>query len=135
MDRHVRTLAILTIATGIAGLLVAIAILSFGGGREGLLSISYEEKMVGGVALGAIPLAGMLAFGLSIYLILMAAPMIATGIGLFRFQVWARWIGIALHGINMLNIPIGTGLGMYALWVLMSQETEPLFDDKPSNRN
>ena len=135
MDRHVRTLAVLTIATGIAGLLVAIATLYFGGGREGLLSISYEEKMAGRVALGAIPLAGLLAFGISIYLLVMALPMIATGIGLFQFQVWARWIGIALHGVNMLNVPIGTGLGMYALWVLMSQETEPLFEDKPSRRN
>ena len=34
----------------------------------------------------------------------------------------------------MLNVPLGTALGLYALWVLMSMETEPLFEDKPYNR-
>lgn len=135
MDRHVRTLGVLTIATGIAGLIIALAILYIGGGRDGLLSISYEEKINDNVSLTAIPLTGLLLFGSSIYLILMAAPMIVAGFGLIKFQVWARWMGIALHGINMLNIPVGTFLGMYSLWVLLSEETEPLFEDKRSYRD
>ena len=134
MDKHVRTLAILTFAAGILGLLVAIAILYFGGGRDGLLSISYEERLADTMSLSTMPITGLYAFSLCIFMVLMAAPMIATGIGLFKLQVWARWAGIALHGVNMLNVPLGTALGLYALWVLMSMETEPLFEDKPYNR-
>ncbi len=134
MDKHVRILGILTVAGGIIGVLVAIAIFYFGGGRDGLLGITYEEKIAGSVSLSTMPIAGLFAYCLSIYLIVMAAPMVATGIGLFMMQVWARWAGIAVHGVNMLNAPLGTALGLYALWVLMSEETEPLFEDKPSDR-
>ena len=93
MDNHVRNLAISTIAAGLLGLIVAISILYFGGGKEGLLSMTYEEKLADHVPLNKIPIIGLILFVLSIYLILITAPMIATGIGLWKFQPWARWVG------------------------------------------
>src|SRR5258706_2052211 len=124
MDKHVRTLAILNITAGILGLLVAIGILYFGGGKDGLLNISTTERENGGVPLIAMPIGGLYLFILSIYLLLIAAPLVSVGVGLFKFQPWARWIGIAVNGLNITNVPLGTALGFYALWVLMSEETE-----------
>lgn len=135
MDKHVRTLALLNIVAGILGMLVAIAVLYFFGGKDGLLGISPSEKEAGGIPLIAMPIAGLYGFGISIFMILLAAPMVISGIGLLKFEPWARWVGIATNGLNILNVPMGTLLGMYALWVLMSEEVEPLFDDKPYNRD
>jgi hypothetical protein len=135
MDKHVRTLAVLTIVAAILGLLAAAAILYFGEGRDGLLNISYEEKLSGDISLRTMPMSGLILYCLSIYMIGMAVLMIPTGIGLFKLQSWARWVAIALHGFNMLNIPLGTMLGLYALWVLMAEETDPLFEDKPYHRH
>lgn len=133
MDKHVRTLAILNIASGVVGLVAAIGILYFGGGKDGLLNISRAEKAAGGVPLISMPMSGLYGLGVSIYMILIAAPLVVTGIGLLKFQPWARWSGIAVDGLNIMNVPVGTILGMYALWVLMSEEVEPLFDEKPYN--
>lgn len=135
MDKHVRSLAILNIVAGILGLFVAIAILYFGGGRDGLLNISTTERENGGIPFNSMPFIGLYLLALSIYLILMAAPLTAVGLGLLKWQPWARWVGIAVNGLNILNVPIGSVLGLYALWVLMSEETEPLFEDKPGDRD
>ena len=135
MDKHVRALARLNIAAGILGLIVAIAVLYFFGGKDGLLGISPSEKEAGGIPLIAMPFTGLYGFGISIFMILLAAPMVISGIGLLKFAPWARWLGIATNGLNILNVPVGTILGMYALWVLMSEEVEPLFDDKPYSRD
>jgi hypothetical protein len=134
MDKHVRALGIINIVAGILGLFVAIAILYFNGGKDGLLNITPAEKEAGGIPLVAMPITGLYLLILSGYMILIAAPLIATGLGLFRFQPWARWVGIALNAVNILNAPVGTVIGLYALWVLMSDETEPLFEDKPGER-
>ena len=134
MDKHVRTLAILNIATGIVGLVAAVGILYFGGGKDGLLNISRAEKAAGGVPLISMPISGLYGLGVSIYMILIAVPLVVTGIGLHKFQPWSRWSGIAVNGLNILNVPVGTVLGLYALWVLMSEEVEPLFDERPYHR-
>ena len=34
---------------------------------------------------------------------------------------------IVLSAINLINIPFGTVLGIYGLWVLLTRETELLF--------
>ena len=135
MDKHVRNLAILNIVLGVLGLFVAIGILYFNGGKDGLLNISPAEKEAGGVPLSAMPITGLYLLILSGYLILIAAPLVATGYGLYKLQPWARWVGIVANAVNILNVPFGTAVGLYALWVLMSDETEPLFEDKPGERD
>jgi hypothetical protein len=34
---------------------------------------------------------------------------------------------IILSVIHLFSVPFGTALGIYGLWVLLQQETEPLF--------
>ena len=38
---------------------------------------------------------------------------------------------IVLAAINLINIPLGTILGAYGLWVLLNKETERLFAGTP----
>ncbi len=135
MDKHVRNLAILNIVLGILGLFVAIGILYFNGGKDGLLVATAAEKEAGVIPLGSMPLGGLYLLILSVYMMLIAVPLVACGYGLYKFQPWARWVGIAVNALNILNVPVGTAIGLYALWVLMSDETEPLFEDKPGERD
>ena len=58
---------------------------------------------------------------------LVSLPGLIAGIGLLKFRPWARILGIVVAILNLINIPIGTVVGIYALWVLFSRETERLF--------
>lgn len=53
-------------------------------------------------------------------------PAIFIGIGLLKRQNWARIGGLILAVINIIEIPVGTVLGIYALWVLLKPETTAL---------
>jgi len=49
---------------------------------------------------------------------------IAAGVGLLQRQPWARTLGIVLGIIALFNVPFGTALGIYTLWVLMSPNAD-----------
>lgn len=44
----------------------------------------------------------------------------AAGIGLLQKQGWGRTVALVNAFISLINIPFGTGIGIYTLWVLMS---------------
>jgi hypothetical protein len=47
-----------------------------------------------------------------------------TGWGLMQRRPWARMLAVVLGFVVMLQIPFGTALGFYTLWVLLSQDAE-----------
>lgn len=57
----------------------------------------------------------------------LSLPGLITGIGLLKMRPWARIAGIILGALNLFNVPFGTVLGIYALWVLLNKDTEALF--------
>lgn len=65
--------------------------------------------------------------------LLFALPAIIAGIGLLSFKPWARILAIVVSILNLLNIPLGTLLGIYSLWVLLQRETEQLFQQSTSS--
>ena len=54
-------------------------------------------------------------------------PGIVGGIGLLRHKQWVRYLVLILGILSLLNIPVGTALGIYTLWVLLQDETAKLF--------
>ena len=64
----------------------------------------------------------------------MTVPTITVGIGLLYFQPWARSIGTVVAIIQLLNFPVGTLLGLYALWIFLSEEADPLFNPRFAKR-
>lgn len=50
------------------------------------------------------------------------------GIALLSYKRWARIIVIIVSALGCLNIPIGTLIGVYSIWVLMQDETIKLFE-------
>lgn len=45
-----------------------------------------------------------------------------VGWGLIKFQPWARMAAIVLGIVSLLHPPFGTALGIYTLWVLLSDQ-------------
>ena len=58
-----------------------------------------------------------------IFLIL-AAIGSAAGYGLLARQPWARMLTIIFGAFSLMDIPFGTAIGIYTLWVLLPAESE-----------
>jgi len=70
---------------------------------------------------------GMIGTGAAIFFGALALPGFAAGYGLLQRRVWGRVLGIIVAVLDLINIPIGTAVGLYALWVLTHQEAEGYF--------
>lgn len=49
---------------------------------------------------------------------------IIAGWGLLERQPWARTLSIVLGCFNLIDMPFGTALGVYTLWVLLPAKSE-----------
>ncbi len=127
MKKHVELLAVLLITYSALGLLVLLAVSMLISG-VGLLAFVSED------AEG--PLAHAIVAAVSVALmciaILVCVPGIIAGVGLLRMRSWARILTLVVSVFNVLRIPIGTSLSIYAFWVLMKEETIQLFKERAS---
>jgi hypothetical protein len=124
MEQHIKILGVLNVVLGAMGALGGIMILIIFGGAYGIVgTVAHHEPE----ALIALPIIAIIGIAISILLLLLSAPAIITGIGLILFQSWARIPGIIISALHLLNFPIGTALGIYGLWVLLSPESMRCF--------
>lgn len=124
MKQHVTILGILYVVFGVLGLLSAVAVLVVFGGVAGLVGVAATSEPDAAIAA---PILGVLAIVVFTVLLVLSLPGLVIGVGLLKFQPWARIGAIILSVLNLLNIPIGTLLGAYGLWVLLSAESEAVF--------
>ena len=122
MQEHVKILAILNIVLGGLGVVGALIVLLVFGGIAGL---SVFGRNPGDAA--AAPLMVVIGGAIAIFILIVSAPAIIAGFGLLKFRPWARILTIILSVLHLLNVPLGTALGIYGLWVLLNRETEALF--------
>jgi hypothetical protein len=123
MATHVKVLGALFIALSAIGLLVAIFVVFALGLSAGIVGITADP----GEADIAQPILALVATAVTTFLLVVSLPGIIVGWGLLKFRPWARILGIVLSALHLINIPIGTALGIYGLWVLFNSETENLF--------
>ena len=53
-----------------------------------------------------------------------AAASLIAGLGLLQREPWGRTLTLVVGFISLFNIPIGTALGVYTLWVLLPAQSE-----------
>jgi hypothetical protein len=53
-----------------------------------------------------------------------AAAGFVAGWGLLQRQEWARTVALVVGFVALLNVPIGTALGIYTLWVLLPAQSD-----------
>lgn len=56
------------------------------------------------------------------FFVVLAIPGVIAGIGLLQRKSWARVLTLIVGAIGLLDIPVGTALGIYTFWVLMRDE-------------
>ena len=61
---------------------------------------------------------------LSAYILLKAAAGFIAGFGLLHHESWARLLTIVLSFLALFNVPFGTALGIYGLWILLPASAE-----------
>ena len=125
MTTHVKVLGVLYIVLSALTLCAALFIGLGLGVATGVVGQTAPPED----AAVALPIIGVAGTALVVFLLALSLPGLITGIGLLKFQPWARIVGIVLAAINLINIPFGTALGIYGLWVLMNKETEALFGE------
>jgi hypothetical protein len=123
MQTHVKVLGVLYLVFSALSLLAALFLILAIGGAAGIVGVTADPED----AAIAIPVLGIAGTALGVMLLVLALPGLLTGWGLLTYRPWARILGIVLSALNLLNIPIGTALGLYGLWVLLSRDTERLF--------
>lgn len=124
METHVKVLGVLYIAFSALSLLVALFLMLAIGSAAGIVGLTAESSD----AAVAIPILGLAGTALGFMLLVLSLPGLITGWGLLNYKSWARILGLVLSVLNLLNIPFGTALGIYGLWVLFNKDTERLFN-------
>jgi len=124
MEGHVKILAILYIVFGALGVLAALIILMIFGGAAGIVGSVAQDQPDARIAL---PILGAVGGFIAILILILSAPSVIAGVGMLKYQEWARILTIVLSILNIPFIPFGTILGAYGLWVLFNQQTIALF--------
>lgn len=119
MEKHVTLLGALHLAAG--AVLLAVALFMFVAVAGGGL-ISRDPDAIAITTLVGITVATFLSF--------LALPGLAAGWGLLKRRWWSRILALIIGAVNLLNVPFGTALGVYTIWVLMQDETVVLLESE-----
>jgi hypothetical protein len=118
MNKHVKFLAFIFFVWGAMGLLATLSMLVIGAFGSTLATI--DDPRAGAVLVSVALIVVLLTLIISL-------PNIIAGWGLIKRRQWGRILTIILAILNIFAFPIGTAIGIYALWVLFSAETVSMF--------
>jgi hypothetical protein len=122
MTSHVDFVGVLFIVWGLLTTLVGVSTLALGIGAAALITTASQGG--GGVAAG---LTAAVFTALAVIAMLWGAAHVVVGVPLRRRRPWARLMALMLASIDLLLLPYGTALGIYALWVLLDEKGKALF--------
>ncbi|MBV7331516.1 hypothetical protein KFU94_25430 [Chloroflexi bacterium TSY] len=83
-----------------------------------------------GIAAGdpeAVAVLGVIGTSVGMLLALLGLPGMIAGYGLLTQKAWGRVLALIVGIIGLVNIPIGTIIGLYAVWVLMQESAIEYF--------
>ncbi|MBZ5577819.1 MAG: hypothetical protein LAP40_14755 [Acidobacteriia bacterium] len=126
METHIKVVAILNVILGSMGALAAVIVLLIFGGLAGVVGLSHDSD-----AATAVPILGGIGGVVFLVLLVLSLPVLIGGIGLLCRTPWSRVYMIVLGAVELINVPFGTALGIYSIWVLTKPETIALFARRP----
>jgi len=113
LEQHLRTLGILWVVAGAIFIIPGFVLMTISGiVRMAIPATEQLGRFVAPLVLSII--------GTSLFVV--AAGGILVGWGLMKHQPWARIAAIVLGIVSLLHPPFGTALGIYTLWVLLSDQ-------------
>ena len=75
----------------------------------------------------AVAVLGVVGISVAILLCGLALPGVVAGYGLLRRRPWARVLALVVSILGLFNVPVGTLIGAYAIWVLVQQAAGDYF--------
>jgi hypothetical protein len=121
---HVDFVGVLFIVWGLLTTLVGVSTLALGIGAVALIESASRGGGGGQFAAG---LTAAVFTALAIIAILWGAAHVIVGVPLRRHKPWSRLLALTLGSVDLLLLPYGTALGVYALYVLLNEKGKALF--------
>lgn len=119
MERHINIVASLQIGFSILGIIIASSFFAFFH-LLGDFVDDHEAEFV----------LGIIANVLMVVIVIVSIPGLLAGIGLFKRKEWARILTLIISVLNLFSFPLGTALGVYAIWALVQPEIVEEFKTK-----
>jgi hypothetical protein len=119
MSKHVTVVGIARL--GLAALGVVLAAMIYFGSRWMLGFPDVIEDRMAVSVLTTMSDAAVVFIAIGCLLSLIA------GLGILAHQGWARYLTMILSIFDLFNIPVGTALALYTLWVLMQDDVVSAF--------
>jgi hypothetical protein len=125
MDKHFTVLGALFIGLGIMGLIGLVVVVSlFSVGTAVLSAVAAQEPHFP-------PLVAWLPAGFGILIGLLIAlttvPCLVAGYGLLARRPWAGVLALIAGILNIPAFPVGTAVGIYAIWVFLQDDAQRSF--------
>jgi len=123
MKSQVDFLGVLFVVWGLLTVVVGLSTLALGVGAVALIasaSRSGGSQVAAGLTAAAFTTLAFIAM-------LWGAAHVVVGLPLRRHVPWSRRIALMLGSVDLLLLPYGTALGVYALYVLLNEKGKTLF--------
>lgn len=117
IETHFTVIAVVNLLVAVPGLLLG-ALFFFGG----LVGAGFVQRASEIPGLGALVVGAGLFLGL--LLVVLALPGIVSAIGLLQRRSWAKTWTIVVGVVSLVNFPLGTLFGIYAIWAMTRPETD-----------
>lgn len=129
MEKHLDVLGALFLgiaAMGLVGLMVVVVIFGFASTLVGATAVQRGDAPAFVAYIPGI-------FGLLIALAIAAStiPSLIAGFGLIKRRHWAAVAALVAGVLCLPVFPIGTGVGLYAIWVFLQDGTATSLDNRP----
>jgi hypothetical protein len=123
MKSHVDFLGLLFIVWGLLTVVIGLSTLALGVGAVAL--ITSANRTGGGEVAAGITAAAFTT--LALIAMVWGTAHVVVGLPLRRHTPWSRLIALMLGSVDLLLLPYGTALGVYALYVLLNEKGKALF--------
>jgi len=109
---HVRLLGIFWLALSVLRLFPGAVLLLIAKSRPRLFPLEVPGFVSGVLAM------------IALFIFVTAIAGILTGWGLLNREPWGRVLALVMAMVNLMEVPFGTALGIYTLWVLLPAQSE-----------
>jgi hypothetical protein len=123
VSSHVDFVGVLFIVWGLLTTMVGVATLALAVGAVALIAAAGRggaEQVAAGLTAAAFTAVALIA-------ILWGSAHVIVGVPLRRRRPWSRLVALMLGSVDLLLLPYGTALGVYALYVLLNEKGKGLF--------
>jgi hypothetical protein len=121
---HIDLVGVLFVVWGVLTMLIGASTLALGLAAAALVTSAGRG---GGGQFAAVVTAAIFAI-LAVIALIWGVAHVTVGRLVRKHRHWSRLAALMLGSVDLLLLPYGTALGVYALWVLLREDSKRLFE-------